>query len=777
MADFQKQNDDNLEYIRQKLLDVEKNIVIPDSVTAARLLERLNQPEPPALTMVKTPVKWRRYTGIAAALFIVLGSVLFVNSFGPQLGSAAPEAAAFQESAPRMAAADAPMPEEEAIHYAADYGELRAAMKSVTKEPVPRQKNIEKDSDPDTGGGGQSNPDTAGGGGEIYTTNAQTTNIDEADIVKTDGETIFYLCTPPALTEDAEELLEVKIVNAESLTLDSTITLPSGVYASDMFLAENKLAVLYQNYSFAVQPRYTLYDNGWEENGTQSVIATTLAVYDISDTTKPVSEREFEQQGNYLSSRMTDGVVYLVSNASMRTSPYYDGAADELLVPSVRDTAVSEEPRILPASDICIPATAANSRYTVVSAVSLAEPANTLTKAVLGGGDTVYMSAQSLYVAGSDNDEYTGDSTTTLLKFSTQGGGLEPQAQSSVAGYIDGQFSLDESAGGELRVAATRNYYADPAAAQIQREKNAAENQKYQAERKVWDDAYKKAKDEGRDADEFKAANPLPKRAPVNKSSAVLDSGQQAPPDPLRRIISSSLYVLDLQLNPLGAVEGLAPEERIYSVRYIDDMAYVVTFKQVDPLFAIDLSDPANPKVMGQLKVPGFSEYLHPIDGDTLLGLGYNTKTTPEGTTVTDGLKLSLFDVGDPLNPTETQVYPLGGRQSESLALYTHQAFMSYDSQNIYGIPVKSFSEALNPQGNRTLTFDGLYLFRITSEKIELLGKLSQNEGVTDEWELYEKKQNLERGIYLRDTVFLFSPSQITSYALDTLKETGKLLF
>src|SRR3990167_11542357 len=100
-------------------------------------------------------------------------------------------------------------------------------------------------------------------------------------------------------------------------------------------------------------------------------------------------------------------------------------------------------------------------------------------------------------------------------------------------------------------------------------------------------------------------------------------------------------------MKTVGKVENLAPGETIYSAHFIQGRVYLVTFEQVDPLFAIDLADPRNPRVLGELKVPGFSTYLHPYDETTLIGFGQQTKTGPSGGVVTTGLKVSLFDVSD----------------------------------------------------------------------------------------------------------------------------------
>lgn len=137
----------------------------------------------------------------------------------------------------------------------------------------------------------------------------------------------------------------------------------------------------------------------------------------------------------------------------------------------------------------------------------------------------------------------------------------------------------------------------------------------------------------------------------------------------------SNLYVLDKDMKIVGSVERLALGERIYSVRFMQDRAYLVTFKQTDPLFVIDLKNPVNPRVLGELKIPGFSNYLHPYDNDYLIGIGKDTKETEWGGVRTLGLKLSLFDVSDVSDPKEVDTYVMGDAGSDSIALNDHKAF------------------------------------------------------------------------------------------------------
>jgi uncharacterized secreted protein with C-terminal beta-propeller domain len=138
---------------------------------------------------------------------------------------------------------------------------------------------------------------------------------------------------------------------------------------------------------------------------------------------------------------------------------------------------------------------------------------------------------------------------------------------------------------------------------------------------------------------------------------------------------TNDLYVLDERLKIAGKIEDYGENERIYAVRFIGDKGYIVTFKQTDPLFVVDLSNPQNPEIKGELKIPGFSSYLHPISEDLILGIG------KEGANV----KVSLFDVSDPSDPKEVDKYIL--KEYWSDVLNTHHAFLLDSKHEVFFLP------------------------------------------------------------------------------------------
>ena len=142
----------------------------------------------------------------------------------------------------------------------------------------------------------------------------------------------------------------------------------------------------------------------------------------------------------------------------------------------------------------------------------------------------------------------------------------------------------------------------------------------------------------------------------------------------------------DGRLNPRGQVGGLGRGERIYAVRFIGDVGYVVTFRQTDPLYTLDLSDPDNPRVVGELKIPGYSAYLHPVGEDLLLGIGQDA--TDDGRL--QGLQMSLFDISDLAHPARLQKQTLGERWSHSAAEWDHHAFLWWPATKLAVLPIDS---------------------------------------------------------------------------------------
>jgi hypothetical protein len=141
-------------------------------------------------------------------------------------------------------------------------------------------------------------------------------------------------------------------------------------------------------------------------------------------------------------------------------------------------------------------------------------------------------------------------------------------------------------------------------------------------------------------------------------------------------------------LAQVGRVGGIGKGERIFGVRFVDDVGFVVTFRQTDPLYTLDLSEPANPRVLGELKIPGYSSYLHPIGDDLVLGVGQDADLNGRAL----GAQVSLFDVSDLRNPRRVHQRTFGS-YSSTLAEHDHHAFLWWPATNLLVLPLSVYGE------------------------------------------------------------------------------------
>ena len=219
----------------------------------------------------------------------------------------------------------------------------------------------------------------------------------------------------------------------------------------------------------------------------------------------------------------------------------------------------------------------------------------------------------------------------------------------------------------------------------------------------------------------------------------------------------NAIYVLDENLNETGSVENLAQGERIYSVRFMGDRGYVVTFRQIDPLFVLDLSNPEAPKVTGELKVPGFSNYLHPVSEDMLLGIG---QSIDEKTGMQEGIKLSIFDVSDDGQPVETNNLVLGGSGSYAEVLSNHKALMLNLNEDMI-----AFDAVLaNVTGDYSKSnFYGAAIIEVTKDGSMSILKLISNEGI--------HASRVKRIIYIGDALYYILDNRIRAFNMDSFDE------
>lgn len=226
----------------------------------------------------------------------------------------------------------------------------------------------------------------------------------------------------------------------------------------------------------------------------------------------------------------------------------------------------------------------------------------------------------------------------------------------------------------------------------------------------------------------------------------------------------NNMYILDENLKLKGKLEGLAPGERIYSTRFAGDRVYMVTFRQVDPLYVIDASDPSNPRAAGMLKIPGYSTYLHIVDEKHILGFGYDTKVSEWGGIVNGGFKMSLFNVSDIKNPKETFTEVIGEQGTYSELLYNHKALMFSLNKGIMAFPINSTAE------NYKTDFNGAYVYNVSLDNISYKTKISHMDS-----DNYLYGYEVKRIIYIGDFIYTFSENEMQIHSITTNKKINEL--
>ena len=480
-------------------------------------------------------------------------------------------------------------------------------------------------------------------------TNIRTENVYEADIVKTDGEYIYYLVNDSGYDGHYVENWFFSIVKAsgkESRTLCNillsdeiknsveNIERMEGVaqYGSscELILYENKAVILceylydYTNYTIAL-------------------------IYDITDKQSPKLTDKLYVEGEYDSCRLVDGYLYIYTKSYINEWYNINGETDiDTEEEAMRLLAPDSSQGVIPADDVYVSGSEGYNMYHIIATVDMKDTTEfKQVKAILGesGAGNLYVSSENIYYTARIYEELPEEldglksgerqvaiisDKSEIMKIGYKNGTVEPKAYAVIEGYVGDEFDIDEY-NGYLRVAVSISQYSKE---YVMQEVTYFNGNEWVTENMLMDGNY------GWDTQE-----------------------------------GSALYVLDENLNMVGSIPKLKEDEFVYGVRFDGDIAYVVTYEQTDPLFAIDLSDPANPTVLSALKIPGFSTYLHKWDENTLIGIGYDEDNY---------VKISTFDITDKTDVKETDICTLDGVYYTE-ALYNHKAVFVCPEKNLIG--------------------------------------------------------------------------------------------
>lgn len=565
-------------------------------------------------------------------------------------------------------------------------------------------------------------------------TNIQVEGVDEADIVKNDGKYIYTIVGNKLVIVDAYPAEEAKVVS--EIKLQGT--------PAELFVNKNKLAVLGHGYSYGNDAEVT--EAGGVGIASPTLVerpirysgaSTLIEVYDISDREKPVLARTITVRGDYRDSRMIGNYVYAIAN-----QPVYYYGEGPVPLPAIAEDG---KEKLIAAQDIYYfdyPDYSYN--YNNILAFNIQNDNEEYnSKTFLGG------SAQNLYV--SEGNIYL---TNTV--------------------YMQ-DASVVKTATEAVKVAAGL-----AVAPQIEREEKTAI-------RKI---------SISNGAIEYKGQGSVPGHV-LNQFSMDEHNGYfriATTTGEVARFSGSTtaknhIYVLDENLKIAGSLEDLAPGEKIYSARFMGNRAYLVTFKKVDPLFVIDLSNPEQPEVLGKLKIPGYSDYLHPYDENHIIGLGKEAVEAEEGDFAWyQGIKLALFDVTDPENPKEISKYGIGDRGTDSYALQDHKAFLFSRQKNLLVIPIQlaEIDESrysggeVPPNAYGEFVWQGAYVFELDTESgFKLKGRVTHLDSEEGKQQLlksgyyFNSDYSIKRSLYMDDVLYTLSDKAIKMNDIDDLDEVN----
>ena len=540
-------------------------------------------------------------------------------------------------------------------------------------------------------------------GTDYSTTNVQEAGVDEPDLVKTDGKRLVTLA--------GGRLRVVDLTGPEPRLAASLSVGPADQYLDGQLLLHgDRVLVLHADFDVPDQPMpvepqpspgFAARDMAVAPP--RGVARTAVTAVDISDVDAPKVAEEVVLDGSLVAARMVDGVARVVLRSGPPNLPflYPSGSEESIGVATERNReAVAESTledwlpsftvgggssqRLTDCREVSRPQVFSGVGMLTVVSVDAEDPRPGPGATVVGAGETVYASAEHLYVTSTawqapdpQSQQPVRPTTTTDVHKFAIGDPVRTtyKASGKVKGRLLNSFSMSEHEG-DLRVATT-------------------------------DDAA--------------------------MESAVAVLRQQ-----------------DGALVEVGAVGGLGKTERIYAVRFLGDRGYVVTFRQTDPLYVLDLADPAAPKVTGELKIPGYSAYLHPIGDHRLLGIGQDASEQGR----IQGTQVSLFDVSDPAAPKRLANATLP--QSQSEAEYDHHAFLWWARTNLAVLPVNDW------QAGRT----GAVGFRVEADAVTQSGRITQRDG-----------QQIRRTVVVGDRLLTLSELGLQANDLTSLAERSWLAY
>jgi len=511
------------------------------------------------------------------------------------------------------------------------------------------------------------------------TTNVQVEGIDEADIIKTDGDYIYYIAN--------KKLYIVNVKNPENMIVENISKYDEDIAPKELYIRNNEIVLILDKSSI----------NKYESDGRMicfDIAATNsetiVITYELRGELKLVEKRRIEMEGRYLDSRRIGSEIYFIT-----TKYVYN--KDENVVPEYLDTVKGNEKHQVDVENMLYVPESENSNFLIIVGFDLENSKEANIKTLLGAGEEIYCTDTNLYITSTKYQDKDKGYKTNIYKFKLIDTNIISKAVVEVKGRPLTQFSMSEY-NNQFNIVTTNE---------------------------VW----------------------------KNKNI----------------VTKNDLYVFDEELKQIGKLEKIGGDESLKSVRFMGDKAYVVTFEKTDPLFVIDISNGEEPKILGELKIPGYSTYLHPYDENTLIGIGKEVKIERRyygEIEVNVGVKVSMFDVSDFSNPKELHTLILDDK-SYSNVEYNHKAVLFSKEKNLLAFPITRFDEKDKETKNEYLVLS-----------IDLENGISIKKRIShgyNETEYGKYMVEVNRGLYIDNNLYTLSSKKIEVRDLEKLEKISEV--
>ena len=599
------------------------------------------------------------------------------------------------------------------------------------------------------------------GGTDYSTTNVQVANVDEPDYLKNDSKYVYIVSQNTLSIIDAYPAEDAKLILKIALDIESQ-------YIQNMFLNDDRLVIFYNGQSDdEIIPQFDFVPRRSYNSVTHALIV------DVSDKENPTILKDYSIDGNFRDARMIGDYAYFVTNSNV------DHQYPRL--PVIMEDSV----RIMTPEAFYFDNVEQFSNFNTLTAINIFEDTINSETFLMGYTGSFYVSENNFYLTYQQNMPFGFYENSSRDRFFDVVVPLLPKS-------IQDEIKLIENS--ELDSASAQWNAISELMQKSYNEMNKKDKEELfdkirdalnEYDRKIQEDTrktiiHKISIDE--DKIEYVAKGTVPGRL-LNQFS-MDESGDRFRVATTNEIYtqyegtirSNAVYVLDEQLEIVGELEEIAPDESIFSTRFMGDRLYMVTFQQIDPFFVIDLSSDT-PKILGELKIPGFSNYLHPYDEEHVIGVGRDTKEIENGRVQQLGIKVALFNVADVNNPKVVDDIIIGDSSTQSEALHNHKAFFFDKSREILSIPISADIESLDistsskmfaPEYNR---WSGFYVFDLNkSDGISTKGTITHSDSDSRYYGM-----NNARTFYIEDVLYTASQGYLKMNSFDELNEINSI--